>query len=208
MPIFFYINTRKQYTIFVLIIAPISKGYPSQLCLNFINHVKKGYNSTEIIRMITKIKLDLFTVTIHYSTNFECNYCIPSKVIEDKQYIYLVFCRILPQKQKKKKKKKKKKKLSRKRAITWPNVFERISISNLTCILQCITKTRLYNFDPLKPHFYIVKLGFTGVYIFFSYFAKNIDYECSLEPPRRGGSNEYTRSMFRAEIRRILEFFI
>ena len=26
-----------------------------------------------------------------------------------------------------------------------------------------ITKTYLYNFDPLKPHFYIVKLGFTGV---------------------------------------------
>ena len=25
----------------------------------------------------------------------------------------------------------------------------------------------LYNFDPLKPHFYIVKLGFTGVYIIF-----------------------------------------
>ena len=33
-----------------------------------------------------------------------------------------------------------------------------------------ITKTSLYNFDPLKPHFYIVKLGFTGVYIIFSYF--------------------------------------
>ena len=31
-----------------------------------------------------------------------------------------------------------------------------------------ITKTCLYNFDPLKPHFYIVKLGFTGVYIIFS----------------------------------------
>ena len=30
-----------------------------------------------------------------------------------------------------------------------------------------ITKTWLYNFDPLKPHFYIVKLGFTGVYITF-----------------------------------------
>ena len=28
-----------------------------------------------------------------------------------------------------------------------------------------ITKTCLYNFDPLKPHFNIVKLGFTGVYI-------------------------------------------
>ena len=32
-----------------------------------------------------------------------------------------------------------------------------------------ITKTYLYNFDPLKPHFYVVKLGFTGVF-FFSYF--------------------------------------
>ena len=32
---------------------------------------------------------------------------------------------------------------------------------------QAITKTCLYNFDPLKPHFYIVKLGFTGVYIIF-----------------------------------------
>ena len=31
--------------------------------------------------------------------------------------------------------------------------------------VSCITKTRLYNFDPLKPHFYIVKLGFRGVYI-------------------------------------------
>ena len=30
-----------------------------------------------------------------------------------------------------------------------------------------ITKTYLYNFQPLKPHFYIVKLGFTGVYIIF-----------------------------------------
>ena len=30
-----------------------------------------------------------------------------------------------------------------------------------------ITKTYLYNFDPLKPHFYIVKLWFTGVYIIF-----------------------------------------
>ena len=28
-----------------------------------------------------------------------------------------------------------------------------------------ITKTCLYNVYPLKPHFYIVKLGFTGVYI-------------------------------------------
>ena len=59
-----------------------------------------------------------------------------------------------------------------------------------------ITKTRLYNFEPLKPHFDIVKLGFTGVYIIFLISAQNIDCGCSLEPPRRGGSNEYPQSMF------------
>ena len=26
-------------------------------------------------------------------------------------------------------------------------------------------KTCLYNVDPFKPHFYTVKLGFTGIYI-------------------------------------------
>ena len=59
-----------------------------------------------------------------------------------------------------------------------------------------ITKTRLYNFDPLKPHFYVVKLGFTGVYIIFLISAQNIECGYSLEPPRRGGSNEYSQSMF------------
>ena len=59
-----------------------------------------------------------------------------------------------------------------------------------------ITKTCLYNFDLLKPHFYIVKLGFTGVYIIFLILLKNIDCGYSLEPPRRGGSNEYPQSMF------------
>ena len=38
-----------------------------------------------------------------------------------------------------------------------------------------ITKTCLYNVDPLKPHFYIVQLGFTGVYIIFLISAQNID---------------------------------
>ena len=63
-----------------------------------------------------------------------------------------------------------------------------------------ITKTYLYNFDSLKPHFYIVKLGFTGVYIIFLISAQNIDCGYSLEQPRRGGSNEYSQSMFCAEI--------
>ena len=66
-----------------------------------------------------------------------------------------------------------------------------------------IKKTYLYNFDPLKPHFYIVKLGFTGVYIIFLISAQNIDRGYSLEPPRRGGSNEYPQSTFLAEIWKI-----
>ena len=76
------------------------------------------------------------------------------------------------------------------------------------CIIRAITKTYLYNFDPLKPHFHIVKLGFTGVYIIFLISAQNIDCEYSLEPPRRGASNEYPQSMFWAEIWKISEFFI
>ena len=33
-------------------------------------------------------------------------------------------------------------------------------------------KTGLYNFDIFKPHFYIVKLGFTGMYFFFLILAQ------------------------------------
>ena len=72
----------------------------------------------------------------------------------------------------------------------------RAKCENQLDIGQRITKTRLYNFDPLEPHFYIVKLGFTGVYIIFLISAQNIDCGYSLEPPRRGGSNGYPQSMF------------
>ena len=34
--------------------------------------------------------------------------------------------------------------------------------------------------------------------------APNIDCGCSLEPPQRGGSNEYPQSMFGAEIKKIM----
>ena len=78
----------------------------------------------------------------------------------------------------------------------------RFHISNL------ITKTYLYNFDPLKPHFYIVKLGFTGVTLFFLFLLKNIDCGFLLEPPQWGSSNEYPQSVFWTEIWKISEFFI
>ena len=48
-----------------------------------------------------------------------------------------------------------------------------------------VTKTCLYNFDLLKPHFYIVKLGFTGVNIIFLISAQNIDCGNLLEPPKK-----------------------
>ena len=69
-----------------------------------------------------------------------------------------------------------------------------------------ITKTYLYNFDPLKPHFYIVKLGFTGVYIIILISAQNIDCGYSLEPPRRGGSNEYHNLCFVQKYEKYLSF--
>ena len=85
-------------------------------------------------------------------------------------------------------------------------LYEQTGIG-LSVRLAIITKTRLYNFDPLKPHFYIVKLGFTGVYIIFLNTAQNINCGYSLEPPRRGGSNEYPQSMFWAEIRKNIKMF-
>ena len=44
--------------------------------------------------------------------------------------------------------------------------FKSFSHGNIL-IPKTSQKTRLYNFDPLIPHFYVVKLGFTGVYIIF-----------------------------------------
>ena len=71
-----------------------------------------------------------------------------------------------------------------------------------------ITKTCLYNVDPLKPHFYIVKVGFTGVYIIFLISAQNIDCGYSLEPTRRGSSNEYLQSMFLSRNKKNIRIFI
>ena len=50
-------------------------------------------------------------------------------------------------------------------------------------------------FTPLNPTFYIAKLGFAGVYLFFLFLLQNIDCGYSLELPRRGGSNVYPQSM-------------
>ena len=75
--------------------------------------------------------------------------------------------------------------------------FTTVRLPVSPCVNFCpvhITKTCLYNFDPLEPHFYIVKLRFTGYTFFF--LLKNIDCGYTLEPHRRGGSNKYQQCMF------------
>ena len=59
----------------------------------------------------------------------------------------------------------------------WVHLLEQVChIKSRSCDIYGsvlpITKTCLYNFDPLKPHFWLVKLGFTGVYIIFLISAK------------------------------------
>ena len=73
--------------------------------------------------------------------------------------------------------------------------------------LKLVTKTCLYNADPLKFHFYVVRLGFTGVYIIFLFLRKNVDCGYLLELPLWGSSNEYPQSMFWAEVWKY-QFFI
>ena len=60
---------------------------------------------------------------------------------------------------------------------------------------------------PLKPHFYIAKLGYAGVYLFFLFLLQNIDCGYSLEPPRRGGSNQYPQSMFWSKNKKKYQIF-
>ena len=51
--------------------------------------------------------------------------------------------------------------------IPWHYVSTEQCLTPRLRSMELITKTCLYNIDPLKPHFYIVKLGFKGVYIIF-----------------------------------------
>ena len=50
------------------------------------------------------------------------------------------------------------------------------------CFIRITCPCNVY---PLTPHFYIVKLGFTGVHFIFLFLLYNIDCGYSLEPPQR-----------------------
>ena len=45
-----------------------------------------------------------------------------------------------------------------------------VHIERIQGMYCTITKTCSCNVYPLEPHFYIAKLGYAGVYLFFSYF--------------------------------------
>ena len=68
---------------------------------------------------------------------------------------------------------------------------------------ECITKTRLFkyieNFTTKKG-----KFSDKNKSDVFHIPSQNIDCWYSLEPPRSGGPNEYSQSMFLAEIRKIM----
>ena len=67
-------------------------------------------------------------------------------------------------------------------------------VQSISPSFSFIMKT--YNFDPLKPFFYIVKLRFTEVSIIFLISTQKHRLWVPVEPPRRCGSNEYRQSMF------------
>ena len=75
----------------------------------------------------------------------------------------------------------------------WSKLFT-LRVDFLPKVLCVHKKSRKHAYiilTPLNPTFYIVRLGFTGVYIIYLISVKNIDCWYSFEPPRRSGSNEY-----------------
>ena len=69
-------------------------------------------------------------------------------------------------------------------------------------LYQVHTRRNFINIlQPKKENFQIINSGI------FHISAQNIDCGYSLEPPRRGGSNEYPQSMFISKITKIMYTF-
>ena len=73
----------------------------------------------------------------------------------------------------------------------------------VTCLILPLRKYAYSNIY-WKLYHQKMKIFRQKIPIFFHISAQNIDCGYSLEPPRRGGSNEYSQSMFWAEIRKIM----
>ena len=68
--------------------------------------------------------------------------------------------------------------------IKWTIDSKPFTMHHLQNSKVCIRKTCPCNIYLRKPHFYTVKLGFAGVYLFFLFLLQNIDCGYSLELPR------------------------
>ena len=51
--------------------------------------------------------------------------------------------------------------------------------------IACISIAFPCDMYPVIPHFYIAKLGYAGVYLFFLFLFQNTDFGYSLEPPHK-----------------------
>ena len=68
-----------------------------------------------------------------------------------------------------------------------PNTTRKLDISFFLSIQWLsYSPSVLDTYTPLIPHFYIAKLGYGGVYLFFLFLLQNKDCGYSLEPPWRG----------------------
>ena len=54
------------------------------------------------------------------------------------------------------------------------NICNQVSVFNIIAPDKIIMRACLYNVDSLKPHFYIVKLGFMGYTLCFLFLLKNM----------------------------------
>ena len=78
-------------------------------------------------------------------------------------------------------------------------------VVNLLNFTKCIiTRTSLSKYTENLTTKKMKVFRWKILFFFFPISAQNIDCAYSLEPPRRGGSNEYPQSMFWAEIGKIM----
>ena len=86
-----------------------------------------------------------------------------------------------------------------------PILYENIVFVSVNNLSYTSRKHAYIIFSPLKLHFYIVKLGFTGVYIIFLISAQKIDCGYTLEPPGRGVLTSTHNLCFEQEYEKISE---
>ena len=95
------------------------------------------------------------------------------------------------------------------RRHAWPSRPR--SVDNASCLLSTSDKTFHYENMPIQIYrkFYHQKIKLIDKKTdIFNISAQNIDCGYTVEPPRRGGSNESPQSLFSSKIRKNTEYYI